>query len=162
MKQPELGRKILELRKSKGLTQEELVEKCNINVRTLQRIESGDVNPRCFTVKIIFNALDYDISDESLNQKSEVFEYYKITFDKVKNQIQNCKIMKNSRNFFYDYFLATGVVWFICALAIVIFKLNFQVKEILLTIIIPLAFSIFRQFTKNNSSQIADKKESQI
>ncbi|MFO7721231.1 MAG: helix-turn-helix transcriptional regulator [Gillisia sp.] len=33
MKQPELGRKISELRKEKGLTQEELVDKCNISVR---------------------------------------------------------------------------------------------------------------------------------
>jgi transcriptional regulator with XRE-family HTH domain len=32
MKQRELGRKILELRKAKGFTQEELVIKCNINV----------------------------------------------------------------------------------------------------------------------------------
>lgn len=38
MKQPELGKKISELRKAKGLTQEELVEKCNLNVRTIQRI----------------------------------------------------------------------------------------------------------------------------
>lgn len=38
MKQPELGKRISELRKEKGLTQEELVEKCNINVRTIQRI----------------------------------------------------------------------------------------------------------------------------
>ncbi|MDH6342687.1 transcriptional regulator with XRE-family HTH domain [Parabacteroides sp. PFB2-12] len=162
MKQPELGRKIVELRKQKGLTQEELVEKCNINVRTLQRIESGEVNPRSFTVKILFSALDYDVDEESLNQSSEVLESYKATLDKVKNQIQNNNVMKNSRSFFYDYFLATGVVWFLCALAIVIFKLNFQVKEILLTIVVPLAFSIFRQFTKNNSSQQADKKESQI
>ena len=36
MKQPGLGKKILELRKQKGLTQEELVEICNINVRTIQ------------------------------------------------------------------------------------------------------------------------------
>ena len=35
MKQPELGRKIAELRKARGLTQEELVEKGNLNVRTL-------------------------------------------------------------------------------------------------------------------------------
>ncbi|MEO2084092.1 MAG: helix-turn-helix transcriptional regulator [Marinoscillum sp.] len=36
MKQPLLGEKIIELREQKGLTQEELVEKCNINVRTIQ------------------------------------------------------------------------------------------------------------------------------
>jgi transcriptional regulator with XRE-family HTH domain len=62
MKQPELGRKITELRKEKGLTQEELVDKCNISVRTLQRIETGEVMPRIYTVKTILAALDYDLS----------------------------------------------------------------------------------------------------
>jgi transcriptional regulator with XRE-family HTH domain len=65
MKQPELGRKIAELRKSKGLTQEELVSKCNLNVRTLQRIESGLVIPRSYTIRIIFAALDYNFNDSS-------------------------------------------------------------------------------------------------
>lgn len=59
MKQPELGKKISELRKAKGLTQEELVEKCNLNVRTIQRIEAGEVTPRSYTVKALFDALDY-------------------------------------------------------------------------------------------------------
>jgi transcriptional regulator with XRE-family HTH domain len=62
MKQPELGKKISGLRKEKGLTQEELVDKCNISVRTLQRIEAGEVTPRSFTVKTILAALDYDLS----------------------------------------------------------------------------------------------------
>jgi transcriptional regulator with XRE-family HTH domain len=61
MKQPELGRKLLELRKQKGLTQEELVEQCNINVRTIQRIEAGEVTPRSFTLKTILNVLDEDL-----------------------------------------------------------------------------------------------------
>jgi transcriptional regulator with XRE-family HTH domain len=63
MKQPELGRKIVELRKAKGMTQEELVEKCNISVRTIQRIETGDVTPRSYTIKTILSALDYEIDD---------------------------------------------------------------------------------------------------
>lgn len=62
MKQPELGRKISELRTAKGLTQEELVEKCNISVRTIQRIETGEVTPRSYTIKTILAALDYDFS----------------------------------------------------------------------------------------------------
>lgn len=60
MKQPELGLKISEIRKQKGLTQEELVEKCNINVRTIQRIEAGEVMPRSYTIKTILNALEVD------------------------------------------------------------------------------------------------------
>lgn len=57
MKQPELGKKISEMRKAKGLTQEELVEMCNLNVRTIQRIEAGEVTPRSYTVKTLFEAL---------------------------------------------------------------------------------------------------------
>lgn len=63
MNQPDLGKRIVELRKAKGLTQEELVAKCNLSVRTLQRIESGEVTPRSYTMRIIFEALDYNIQD---------------------------------------------------------------------------------------------------
>lgn len=82
MKQPELGRKILELRKQKGFTQEELVEQCNINVRTIQRIEAGEVTPRSFTLKTILNALGEDL--ENLKPKKstplEDFHLEGITF----------------------------------------------------------------------------------
>ena len=70
MKQPDLGKRIAELRKAKGLTQEELVEKCNINVRTLQRIESGEVMPRSYTIKTIFTALDCNIYDSTKKQSN--------------------------------------------------------------------------------------------
>ena len=77
MKQPELGQKIVELRLAKGLTQEELVEKCNISVRTIQRIESGEVKPRTYTVKAILDALDYDLEKiqkaEKVNSLSNWF-----------------------------------------------------------------------------------------
>ena len=82
MKQPELGRKILELRKQKGFTQEELVEQCNINVRTIQRIEAGEVTPRSFTLKTILNALGEDL--ENLKQEETVpledFNFEGVTF----------------------------------------------------------------------------------
>ena len=82
MKQPELGRKILELRKQKGFTQEELVDQCNINVRTIQRIEAGEVTPRSFTLKTILNALGEDLENlqeaeiphsETFNLKEDAF-----------------------------------------------------------------------------------------
>lgn len=72
MKQPELGKKIADLRKAKGYTQEELVEKCNLSVRTLQRIESGEVVPRSHTIRVIFAALDYKVFD-SPNMRPGLF-----------------------------------------------------------------------------------------
>lgn len=77
MKQPELGKKILELRKQKGFTQEELVEKCNINVRTIQRIEAGDVSPRSYTIKAILEVLGCNYEDVIED------EYVSGKFDKI-------------------------------------------------------------------------------
>ena len=72
MKQPALGKRISELRKEQGLTQEELVEQCNINVRTIQRIEAGEVNPRSYTVKTILSALGVNYIEEE-QEETTVF-----------------------------------------------------------------------------------------
>ena len=69
MKQPELGQKLADLRKSKGLTQEELVDLCNISVRTIQRIETGEVTPRSYTVKTILSALDAELEKFTGSEK---------------------------------------------------------------------------------------------
>ena len=61
-------RRFSDLRKAKGLTQEELVEKCNLSVRTLQRIEAGEVTPRPITVKLIFEALEVSF-DKTMKNK---------------------------------------------------------------------------------------------
>ncbi len=53
MEKHAFGKKLLEVRKAKGLTQEEVAEKCGITIRTIQRIESGLVEPRVYTIKII-------------------------------------------------------------------------------------------------------------
>lgn len=71
MKQPALGKRIYELRKEKGLTQEELVAQCNINVRTIQRIEAGEVNPRSYTVKLILEVLGEDFNNIQSNSITE-------------------------------------------------------------------------------------------
>ncbi|MEO0572791.1 MAG: helix-turn-helix transcriptional regulator [Bacteroidota bacterium] len=71
MQQPELGLRITELRKQKGLTQDELVDLCNINVRTLQRIENGEVSPRSYTIKTILSALDYDYESLHAEQSGQ-------------------------------------------------------------------------------------------
>lgn len=61
MKQPDLGKKISELRLAKGLTQGQLADECNLSLRTIQRIESAEVMPRSYTIKLIFECLDYEI-----------------------------------------------------------------------------------------------------
>jgi len=73
MQQPELGRRLTALRKEKNFTQEELVEKSHVSVRTIQRIEAGEVLPRMITVRILLEALgeSYESFSTKQNQVME-------------------------------------------------------------------------------------------
>jgi len=57
--------KIRSLRKSKGLSQEMLAESAGINLRTLQRIETGNAIPRGETLRLIAKALEIPVEDLS-------------------------------------------------------------------------------------------------
>lgn len=78
MKQPDFGKELIRIRKAKGMTQSELAEKCDITIRTIQRIESGLVMPRSFTVRALSKALDFDFHKgllvDSVYQK-RIFDY---------------------------------------------------------------------------------------
>ena len=74
MKQPELGKKLNELRNLKGITQKELSDLCSVDIRTIQRIEAGEVEPRMSTVKILAAALENDelISNQNISNNANV------------------------------------------------------------------------------------------
>ncbi len=78
MQQPELGKRLTALRKGKNLTQEELVEKSHVSVRTIQRIEAGEVLPRTITVKILLEALG-ESYESFLTKQTQVMETQKST-----------------------------------------------------------------------------------
>jgi len=66
MNQPDLGLKVSELRQSKGFTQEQLAERCEVSPRTIQRIEAGEVDPRAYTLQCLSAALDFDFMREDI------------------------------------------------------------------------------------------------
>lgn len=70
MNQPDLGLKVTELRQSKGLTQEQLAEKCEVSARTIQRIESGEVDPRAYTLQCLSAALDFDFMKDNTGNEN--------------------------------------------------------------------------------------------
>ncbi len=70
MNQPDLGITIADLRTQKGLTQEKLAEFCEVSKRTIQRIESGEVEPRAFTLNNLSNILEFDFSEENTNNEA--------------------------------------------------------------------------------------------
>jgi transcriptional regulator with XRE-family HTH domain len=57
MQSSALGNRISKLRTQSNMTQKELADLCNVDIRTIQRIESGEVVPRMHTVKLLANAL---------------------------------------------------------------------------------------------------------
>ncbi|MBS2097807.1 helix-turn-helix domain-containing protein [Carboxylicivirga linearis] len=115
MNQKSIGTRIAELRKEKGLTQNEVVEKCNINIRTLQRIESNQVQPRMYTVRALLEAMDYDLdilsepnqTNPSANLKQKATHF----FDQAGYMFnQNKSIMKKA---FVFLSLALAVIFII-------------------------------------------------
>lgn len=58
-----LGNKIKELRKKKGMSQESLAEAANVNLRTIQRIEKGESEPRGKTLNLICEVLEVNVED---------------------------------------------------------------------------------------------------
>lgn len=65
MNQPDLGFKVVELRKQKGLTQEQLANQCEVTARTIQRIESGEVDPRVYTLSMLSKALEFNLEEDN-------------------------------------------------------------------------------------------------
>lgn len=59
----EIGKKIKELRKKKGLSQDELAESAKVNLRTIQRIENNESEPRGKTLTLICKVLDINSED---------------------------------------------------------------------------------------------------
>lgn len=63
METQSIAKNLVYQRKLKGYTQEELSEKTQVTVRTIQRIEKGVVNPHLQTIKLLATALNVEIED---------------------------------------------------------------------------------------------------
>jgi len=59
----QLGQQIIQARKNKGISQEQLADNSKINLRTLQRIEKGQTTPHGETLKRISEALGIPLVD---------------------------------------------------------------------------------------------------
>ena len=70
MNQPDLGLKVTELRQQKNMTQEQLAEKCEVSTRTIQRIESGEVDPRSYTLHCLSDALEFDFGADHTSREN--------------------------------------------------------------------------------------------
>jgi uncharacterized Tic20 family protein len=63
MKSKSLSENLIYQRKLKGYTQEDLSDKTTVGVRTIQRIEKGEVQPHLQTVKLLAVGLEVEVDD---------------------------------------------------------------------------------------------------
>jgi len=73
IRQPDLGKKLFELRMKQGMTQSELAEASKVSLRTVQRIESTDVSPRSHTLKELLKVLKSDYETFTSAETQGVF-----------------------------------------------------------------------------------------
>ena len=66
------AKEVIKNRKAKSLTQEMLAEQSNLSIRTIQRIESGEVNPRLSTIKLICSVLDFEYCENPKKPKKKL------------------------------------------------------------------------------------------
>lgn len=57
-----IAQKVRATRLAKGYTQLELSERTNVSLRSIQRIENGEVMARAYTLKLLAGELGFDIS----------------------------------------------------------------------------------------------------
>ncbi|MBK8954289.1 MAG: helix-turn-helix transcriptional regulator [Saprospiraceae bacterium] len=128
MKHQVLGLNLAELRKAKGLTQEDLVAKCNINVRTLQRIEAGEVIPRSYTLQAILTVLEVDysnfISQYKISSKNQYESEFKMTQHSFKSILRKYSFLIYILLLLvFSFLLKFGMAWYFYILPVLIIYL---------------------------------------
>ena len=72
----QIGTKIKEIRKKRGLTQAKLAERINVDPKYISRLETGNSTPSIATIAKISETLDV-----------EMFNFFIVETDKKKNQL---------------------------------------------------------------------------
>jgi transcriptional regulator with XRE-family HTH domain len=69
------GARLKEIRTSLNCSQKELSEQTGLNLRTIQRIENNEVKPSLYSLKVIGEALNTDLSDFVKTSESKPYEF---------------------------------------------------------------------------------------
>lgn len=73
--QMEFGARLKEIRTSLNCSQKELSEQTGLTLRTIQRIENNEVKPSLYSLKVIGEALNTDLSDFIKTSESKPYEF---------------------------------------------------------------------------------------
>ncbi len=71
----EFGQRVKEIRTGLNISQKELSEKTGLTQRTIQRIENNEVKPSLYSLKVIGEALNTDLSDFVKTSETKPYEF---------------------------------------------------------------------------------------
>ena len=71
----EFGKRLKEIRTSLNCSQKELSEQTGLTLRTIQRIENNEVKPSLYSLKVIGEALNTDLSDFIKTSEAKPYEF---------------------------------------------------------------------------------------
>jgi transcriptional regulator with XRE-family HTH domain len=73
--QMEFGARLKEIRTSLNCSQKELSEQTGLTLRSIQRIENNEVKPSLYSLKVIGEALNTDLSDIVKTSEAKPYEF---------------------------------------------------------------------------------------
>ncbi len=96
--QKQLGKRISELRKLRGLSQEKLAEKIDIAINTMSNIERGNAFMTAATLEKLIKILKVTPAElftfEKEEKKTDLYKYLLAKIDFLKDDIEKLKILK--------------------------------------------------------------------
>ncbi len=95
-----LGKKIKELRKSMGLTQEKLAELANIDAKHLSKIENGVHAPTYKTLKSLSEILNFNLQDIDNKAQTVSVITQSPLYGKVLKILNSAKSEKELQNYY--------------------------------------------------------------
>ena len=71
----EFGARLKDIRTSLNISQKELSEQTGLTLRTIQRIENNEVKPSLYSLKVIGEALNTDLTDFIKSSEAKPYEF---------------------------------------------------------------------------------------
>lgn len=106
-----LGLTIKNLRVKRQLTQTELSEQTGITLRTIQRIENGEVKPSLHSLKVLSKALEVDLSALQVSAKKPYEFEFKLSINDMNQFINDLKILVKTH--WKTILLIVLVIWLV-------------------------------------------------
>lgn len=103
---------IKELRTKKGFTQQQLADETGMTLRTVQRIENGEVKPSLYSLKNLSRVLEADLSGLIQTSENKPYEFnFTIKITDMNQFLTDLKILV--KNHWKVIVLIIAVIWLV-------------------------------------------------